>query len=75
MLTRGDTTVLTAIARDSGGQAIPGTPRIWTSLDPAVVMVVDKTGRAASAAEAGGGRGEARLVTGQADTAMLVVEG
>jgi hypothetical protein len=63
-----------AVAKDSSGQAIPGTPVIWTSLDPTIASITAVT---AGAGVAGLQRGSARIVaqllTGPADTVLLNV--
>ena len=64
----------TAVGKDAGGNALTGTPVIWTSLDPTVATI---TAPAAGAGVAQGIRGTARIVaqllTGAADTVPLLV--
>jgi hypothetical protein len=64
----------TAVAKDASGTAIPGTPVIWNSLDPAIATV---TSAAAGTGVAQNQRGTARIVaqllTGPADTVVLTV--
>jgi hypothetical protein len=82
----GDTVVITAVALDSAGAPIPGTPIAWSSLDPQRAQVPDpRTGRVIGGPERGPARIVATLLTGQADTitigvgaqatALLVVSG
>lgn len=61
-----------AVAKDGASLAIPGTPVIWTSLDPTIAGITAVT---AGAGVAGLQRGSARIVaqllTGPADTVLL----
>jgi hypothetical protein len=72
-LVAGVPVTLTAVARDSAGQPIAGTPVAWRSLDPLVAAVPD----AAVGTVLGEARGTARIVadllTGPADTALVNV--
>jgi adhesin/invasin len=72
-LVAGVPVTLTAVARDSAGQPIAGTPVAWRSLDPLVAAVPD----AAVGTVLGAARGTARIVadllTGPADTALVNV--
>ena len=70
-----DTVLLSAEATDAAGTAIPGTPILWSSLDPSVADVPVRN----SALVVGGtARGIARIVatllTGQEDTVSVLVQ-
>ena len=64
----------TATAKDAGGNALAGTPVIWTSLDPTIATI---TAPAAGTGVALNLRGTARilaqLLTGAVDTVQLIV--
>ena len=64
----------TAVAKDNTGTTIPGTPIIWSSLDPSLATI---TSPAAGNGIAQNLRGTARIVaqllTGHADTAQLTI--
>jgi adhesin/invasin len=64
---------LTAVARDSAGQPIEGTPVAWRSLDPLVAAVPDPAVGAVVGAARGSARIVAELLTGPADTALVNV--
>ncbi|MEE8191994.1 MAG: hypothetical protein V3T74_04565, partial [Gemmatimonadales bacterium] len=71
----GDTVQLTAVARDSAGDAIPGTPVAWLSLDTARAAVPDAAvGAVVGVAERGSARIAATLLTGPADSASVLVQ-
>lgn len=70
----GDTLMLNAVALDSAGQAIPGTPIAWWSVEPAQAFLPDATTGLVIAGLPGTARIVAELVTGQADTVVLAVE-
>ena len=70
-----DSLRLTAVALDSSGQPIPGTPIVWQSLDPTLAAVpTDSTGRVVAGIARGVARIRALLLTGQADTARVTVQ-
>ncbi len=70
----GDTVVIAAVALDSVGTPIPGTPIAWSSLNPQRAQVPDpRTGRVIGGPERGPARIVATLLTGQADTITLGV--
>jgi len=71
----GETVVLGAIALDSAGHAIPGTPIGWRSLDTtrATVQRPD-SGRVVGGSTRGTARIVAKLLTGPADTANVTVQ-
>jgi hypothetical protein len=72
-LVAGDTVTLAAVAYDSAGAAIAGTPVAWRSLDPAIAAVPDQAvGRVAGLAR-GTARIVAELLTGPADTVGVSV--
>jgi hypothetical protein len=74
-LTFQDSIALTAMALDSGGQPIPGTPIVWSSLDPSLASVpADTAGKVLGLTTRGVARIEARLLTNQADTAQVTVQ-
>ena len=63
-----------AVAKDSAGQAIPGTPVIWTSLDPTVAGITAVTaGSGIAGLQRGSARIVAQLLTGPADTVLVNV--
>ena len=65
----------TAVALDASGTALPGTPIVWHSLDPAIATI---TSPAAGAGTAQGTRGAARIIaqllTGPKDTVTVNVQ-
>lgn len=70
----GGTATLTAVALDSAGDSIPGTPIIWRASDPAVATFPDPdVGTLVSAGALGNLSVVAELLTGQADTAGVLV--
>ena len=70
----GDTVVISAVALDSAGAPIPGTPIAWSSLDPQRAQVPDpRTGSVIAGPERGAARIVATLLTGQADTITIAV--
>ena len=70
----GSTFTFTAIAVDQNGVAVPNTPIVWNSLDPAIASIPSA---AAGVANAGNTRGTARIVaqllTGPTDQVTLNV--
>ncbi|HLB35510.1 MAG TPA: hypothetical protein VJL31_02995, partial [Gemmatimonadales bacterium] len=71
----GDTVTLVAEALDSGGAVIPGTPIAWASLDTLRARVPDITqGKVVGAVQRGGARITTTLLTGQADTTVVLVQ-
>jgi hypothetical protein len=71
----GDTVTLEAEALDDAGNPIPGTPVIWSSLDPQVAAVPDEaTGAVVGQNQRGPARIVAALLTGPADTAAVLVQ-
>ena len=71
----GDTVQLTAVARNSAGEAIPGTPVAWLSLDTARAAVPDAAvGAVVGVAERGSARITATLLTGPTDSASVLVQ-
>jgi hypothetical protein len=71
----GGTVTLAADALDSSGAVIGDTPIRWTSLDAMRAMVPDpETGLVVAGGERGVVGVEALLLTGQADTAFVLVE-
>ncbi|HEX9693139.1 MAG TPA: hypothetical protein VGA22_13685, partial [Gemmatimonadales bacterium] len=71
----GDSLDLAAEARDSAGQAIPGTPIGWLSLDPSVATTVDDSSGKVKAVGPGTARIVAELLTGQRDTLRWSIQG
>ena len=70
-----DSVTLTATALDADGQAIPGTPIAWRSLDARVAIVPDETiGKVVGGTARGVARIEAMLPTSLADTAQVTVQ-
>jgi fibronectin-binding autotransporter adhesin len=66
---------LNATALDSSQQAIPGTPIEWLSLDPLRVRVPDRrVGQVVGGTQRGAARIVARLLTGPADTVIVVAQ-
>jgi hypothetical protein len=73
-LTTGDTVQLTAVARDSQGAVIPGTPIAWGSLDTARASVPDPAlSTVLGRNQRGVARIRAHLLTGQSDTTTVQV--
>lgn len=73
-ITAGDNFTLTAAALDGTGAALPNTPIVWTSLDPAVATIASSgAGAGATLAARGPARITAQLLTGPADTVTLTV--
>jgi hypothetical protein len=70
----GDSVVLAAVAYDSLGQPIPGTPVTWRSLDPTIAGLPSDTSGKVLALAPGVARIEASIPTGQADTAAVTVQ-
>ncbi len=71
----GDTIILVAEARDSGGAVIEGTPVKWTSLNTNRAVVPDvAVGRVVGGTERGVVQVEAALLTHLADTIDVLVE-
>ncbi len=71
----GQTTQLSAEARDAGGQPIAGTPIAWASLDPARATVPDPAeGAILGGTTPGPVSITATLLTGQADTISVDVQ-
>ena len=70
----GSTFTFTAVAVDQNGVAVPNTPIVWNSLDPAIASIPSA---AAGVANAGNTRGTARIVaqllTGPTDQVTLNV--
>jgi YVTN family beta-propeller protein len=70
----GGTILLTAEAFDDEDEPIPGTPIIWSSVDPALATVPDiEVGEIVAGTSAGEVLVEARLLTGPADTIALQI--
>jgi hypothetical protein len=71
----GDTVRLAATAVDDGGHVISGTPILWASLTPERATVPDvRVGRVIGGTERGVAQIEARLLTGPADTGLVLVQ-
>jgi hypothetical protein len=69
----GEVTLLAAVARDSGGVVIPGTPVAWRSLDTAIARVPSMGTGSVLGVARGTARIVAELLTGPADTAVVFV--
>jgi adhesin/invasin len=69
----GDATLLSAVARDSAGAPIPGTPVAWRSLDTAIARVPAAGTGSVMGVAPGTARIVAELLTGPADTAVVLV--
>ncbi len=71
----GEAVILTAVALDSLGLPIPGTPIVWSTPDPAQASVPDAgSGRVIGGSARGTARIVAQLLTGQRDTASVSVQ-
>jgi hypothetical protein len=71
----GDAVTLVAVARDSSGADIPGTPVAWRSLDPSRATFADAgVGTMVAGGDRGPARIEAMLLTGPADTGSVAVQ-
>ncbi len=71
----GDSLVLSAVAQDTAGAAIPGTPVAWISLDTLRAVVSNPgAGRVRAKSVRGTVRMVAQLLTGPADTLSLTVQ-
>ena len=71
----GDALTLAAVARDSSGADIPGTPIAWRSIDPNRATFADPAvGTMVAGGERGPARIEAMLITGPADTGSVDVQ-
>jgi adhesin/invasin len=72
VLVSGEVGAFIAVARDSAGAEIPGTPIAWGTLDPALVTVSQPdTGLILANNQRGTARVVAQLLTGPADTASV----
>ncbi len=70
----GQTLMLTAVALDAAGNAIPNTPQGWTTLDASRLLVPDlRSGLVQAQLIRGPAQVMVELVTGQADTATVDV--
>ena len=70
----GDAFTLTAVAQDAAGATVPGTPIIWTSLDPSIATINSPGSGAGSAQHVRGtARIVAQLLTGPSDQATVQV--
>lgn len=74
-LLAGEAAMLVAVALDNGGTVIPGTPIAWRSLDTSGATVpIPDSGRVVARDARGVAPIVAELLTGQADTADLVIQ-
>ncbi|HUX32583.1 MAG TPA: hypothetical protein VMV51_01820 [Gemmatimonadaceae bacterium] len=70
----GDPFEFTAAALDGNGVPIDGTPIVWSSLDPSATIPNAAAGVGTTGSTRGTARIVARLLTGPADTARLVIQ-
>ena len=70
----GDGFTFTAVALDAGGTTLPGTPIIWTSLEPAIAAITTPgSGSGTAQSVRGTARILAQLLTGPRDTVTVQV--
>lgn len=69
----GDGFAFTAAALDASGAAVPNTPVVWVSSNPAIAALASATGGAGTALARGTARIIAQLLTGPTDTVDVTV--